>query len=58
VHREEDCTQKTKALLTTKNGKPKFISMAEAIRKFQTNTPDRFHSKPKTGKELSMYSIM
>jgi hypothetical protein len=39
-----------KTTLTTKNDKPKFISMAEAIRQFQTNTPDRFHSKPKTGK--------
>jgi len=39
-----------KETLTTKNSKPKFISMAEAIRQFQTNTPDRFHSKPKTGK--------
>lgn len=50
LHREEDCTQKMKTTLTTKNDKPKFISMAEAIRQFQTNTPDRFHSKPKTGK--------
>jgi len=39
-----------KATLTTKNNKSKFISMAEAIRQFQANTPDRFHSKPKTGK--------
>jgi hypothetical protein len=28
----------------------KFISMAEAINHFQTNTPDRFHSKPKRSK--------
>jgi len=48
LHHEEDCTQKMKTKLTTKNGKPKFISMAEAVRQFQINTPDRFHSKPKT----------
>jgi hypothetical protein len=30
----------------------KFISLAEAVCRFQTNTPDRFHSRPKTGKKL------
>ncbi|XP_069698789.1 targeting protein for Xklp2-like isoform X2 [Periplaneta americana] len=28
----------------------KFISMAEAVRRFHANTPDRFHTKPKFGK--------
>ena len=30
----------------------KFISLAEAVCRFQTNTPDRFHSRPKTGKKF------
>jgi hypothetical protein len=32
----------------------KFISLAEAVCRFQTSTPDRFHSRAKTGKELFM----
>ncbi|PNF25470.1 hypothetical protein B7P43_G06000 [Cryptotermes secundus] len=32
------------------NQERKFISMAEAINRFQTTTPDRFHSKPITSK--------
>jgi hypothetical protein len=36
----------------TENCQPKkYISMAEAVCRFQKNTPDRFHSKPRTGKK-------
>ncbi|XP_021935026.1 targeting protein for Xklp2 homolog [Zootermopsis nevadensis] len=43
------CSAKRKGSPMTQNCQPaKFISMAEAVCRFQTDTPNRFHSKPRT----------
>ena len=49
---QEYCNFKRKGSPLIENCQPtKFISLAEAVCRFQTNTPDRFHSRPKTGKK-------
>jgi len=50
---QEYCNFKRKGSPLIENCQPtKFISLAEAVCRFQTNTPHRFHSRPKTGKKL------
>ena len=52
---QEYCNFKRKGSPLIENCQPtKFISLAEAVCRFQTNTPDRFHSRSKMGKKLFM----
>jgi hypothetical protein len=55
---QEYCNFKRKGSTVNENCRPsKFISLAQAVSRFQANIPDRFHSRPKTDNQRSRKGI-